>query len=145
MYCSNCGKELPDGSEFCERCGSFSKTTENGENKSAVLNNLSPKVKKIIIGIVAVIIAIIVIASFSGSSSKVEGTWLNDDEGTLSLESDGTFFINGRSKGTWEKSGDEVTLYYYSGNSDTFVVEIDGDTMTMTPDSGSPMICRRID
>lgn len=53
MFCSKCGKELPDGSRFCGTCGT--------KNSGLVVENVCEKNTKKVIGIVVVVIMLVVV------------------------------------------------------------------------------------
>ena len=42
MYCPSCGKQNPDGSKFCESCGSNMMSQQNGGSSSQQQNGSSP-------------------------------------------------------------------------------------------------------
>lgn len=67
MYCSKCGKEIADGSEYCKYCGkSTSDNVEKNKNNS---------IAGIIIAIISIIGAVLVIYSLlSGINKKYENT-----------------------------------------------------------------------
>ena len=64
----------------------------------------------------AAIAAVAVLGACGGSGSDVEGTYTNDEEGTIELLSDGT--------GTLTQSGDPADFTY----------EVDGDTLELSID-----------
>lgn len=46
MYCSHCGKEIPNGSKFCPECG-FDISTKSAENTYDTKDNANHNKKKI--------------------------------------------------------------------------------------------------
>ena len=47
MFCSNCGKEIPDGSKFCPLCGgNLTRATNISVNNQATVNGASMEVKR---------------------------------------------------------------------------------------------------
>lgn len=63
MYCSKCGKEIPNDSKFCEHCG----FQINSKNKVEQKNNVEkyssnhPNIKKAVIVIFSIVIAITIV------------------------------------------------------------------------------------
>lgn len=91
-YCSNCGKEIQDGMQFCPNCGVpvYNDAEETMTNSTASVEEKAPKKRRK--GIVAVIILLVVFAGalflYSGASkintynqfvdlynTMIEGTW----------------------------------------------------------------------
>lgn len=66
MYCPKCGKEIPDGSQFCLQCGG------NLRRKQSVstLAGLSAAATLALLILLAVIVAIVVVAYMRNESSK---------------------------------------------------------------------------
>lgn len=67
MYCTKCGKQISDGSQFCCYCGArqtpiVNNTTINTSNKKTKIK-IPLKNKKIIIGIIAVVLACMIFGS----------------------------------------------------------------------------------
>lgn len=67
MYCTKCGKQISDDSQFCCYCGArqtpiVSNTTINTSNKKTKIK-IPLKNKKIIIGIIAVVLACMIFGS----------------------------------------------------------------------------------
>lgn len=44
MFCRNCGKEIPDESQFCKHCGNKVKNVEETNNME-VVNNSNKQIK----------------------------------------------------------------------------------------------------
>lgn len=42
MFCTNCGKEIPNGSKFCTACGSKIENTNAQANINIPINNVQP-------------------------------------------------------------------------------------------------------
>ncbi len=63
MYCSKCGKEIPDDSKFCEHCGFQinSKNKVEPKNNEEKYNSNHPNIKKVVIVIFSIIIVIVVV------------------------------------------------------------------------------------
>lgn len=68
MFCSNCGKELPDESEFCGYCGSNlkGKTKNKGDNQDKVITKKdnSEIIALIVIGIILLSIVVFVFVKY---------------------------------------------------------------------------------
>lgn len=72
MFCKNCGKEIKDGTKFCEFCGAEQENVQPIEQGSTVVGTKKKSKKKIFI-IIGVILAIIIIwAACGNKSSKKE-------------------------------------------------------------------------
>ena len=116
------------------------------EIKNNEAGNLSVKKTTKIIAVVLALILAVIIGIFiflNSSSNNIEGTWHNDDEGNVTFGSDGILFWNGESDGTWEVSGNELTMYYDSVKVQVFSYDIDRDTLIITKD-GESWICSRV-
>lgn len=77
MYCTKCGKQISDDSQFCCYCGArqtpiVNNTTINTSNKKTKIK-IPLKNKKIIIGIIAVVLACMVIVPIAKGRS-IENT-----------------------------------------------------------------------
>lgn len=77
MFCQKCGKEVKEGTKFCENCGTavFGTVNQNSTINSvgSVANNAKPKPKKkrgLIIGIAAIIFVVILFAIMGGGDNK---------------------------------------------------------------------------
>ena len=75
MFCPKCGKELPDAAKFCAQCGNAILPNQNipdtpaivpsindSQGNNSILQNKSSNNKKVIIGAIAIAIAIVMIA-----------------------------------------------------------------------------------
>ena len=72
MFCKNCGKEIKDGTKFCEFCGAGQENVQPIEQSSTAAVTKKKSKKKIFI-IIGVILAIIIIwAACGNKSSKKE-------------------------------------------------------------------------
>lgn len=81
MFCKNCGNQLPDNSEFCNKCGTktsgetSSQSTLNQPIYNQQIPSAPPKKKKgkgclITLGIVVVLVIVIAVAAGSNGGSK---------------------------------------------------------------------------
>lgn len=80
MYCSQCGKQLEDGSNFCGNCGASTKieigkqeTKVNEEKSVQVSNTTNNKKNKTVIGIVIGVVAIVLVVILSFSNMNKSG------------------------------------------------------------------------
>ncbi|XME02626.1 zinc-ribbon domain-containing protein [Lachnospiraceae bacterium C1.1] len=85
MFCAHCGKELPDGAEFCTSCGKpvikDDDTEENTSTVSAVsssesVNNATSgnkKIPKYAIWIAVIVVGFFIFRSYSGGNSSDGG------------------------------------------------------------------------
>lgn len=94
MFCEKCGKQLPDGSAFCDGCGApvaasapAGNEAESGAGGTAVQAPVAPRQplnKKALIGIVAavavVIVVILLIALIAGGGSDTPLLYVTDGE-----------------------------------------------------------------
>lgn len=77
MYCSKCGKEIADNSQFCGNCG---KEITGNNNKNNILNadnfqNIIQFIKKnktVVIVIATIIVVVIAMSSISKHKQKQE-------------------------------------------------------------------------
>ena len=159
-YCPHCAVELIEGSKFCSACGkkvdqplvTDKKSTPQKQEKqpqtSAPLSTSQKSRKKLIIGIsaiiIAVVIALVVIVyllggtnPFTGADSRFVGEWeQNSIEGpllwkfnsdsTLETESLGGAMIN---VGTWTVKDTQICLY---NNSICYTYEFSNNGNTLT-------------
>lgn len=77
MFCQKCGKEIKEGTKFCENCGAavFGTMNQNSTTNmvETAVNTAKPKPKKkrrLIIGIVAIILIVAVFATMGGGDNK---------------------------------------------------------------------------
>lgn len=78
-----------------------------------------------------IIIAVIVIVISGSGKGKLEGSWYNEDYGSMTLASDGTYFEDGIVDGTWEASSDELIIYYGTGSICLYSFDFDGDMLIL--------------
>ena len=81
MFCTNCGKNIPDGSVFCPECG----TTLDSAPKAPAAPAVAKKglSKGLLIGIIAAVVAIValvLILVLTSPKHKLIGTWSAKDE-----------------------------------------------------------------
>lgn len=83
MYCTNCGKSVPDGSEFCTSCGnSMTETKAQKAPEKKMGKKLQPKLMIVIIGAVLLLAGaalVLVLAGVFDSSVNIVGQWVNDE------------------------------------------------------------------
>lgn len=79
MFCAKCGKEIPEGNQYCTSCGTTINSNMSGE--TPVGNEINVKIpdgkpktkkKRIIIGMCVAIVVLIFIAAVSGGDSTVD-------------------------------------------------------------------------
>lgn len=102
-YCKNCGAEIPEGSNFCKKCGT--QTTTSPQNKNdGILNKFKSfsTAKKLIIIVLLLIILFIIIGALSSPSTTTEPT--------LSLTN---LAITSTGYGGYDVSGDLVASQDY--------------------------------
>lgn len=139
MNCPNCGIELPDGTASCPTCGAslmaqpqqpYMSASQPYSAAPAKNNNIGT-----IIGIVAAVIAIVVVAIvlfannkngvYKFTSMTVEGVTYTSDEvsSLLGVEVDATFEIKGDNA---VLDGDSLDW-----NNETYTIKFDGDDFTL--------------
>lgn len=123
MYCRKCGVEMKEDASFCYKCGTAVNGAVPHNNQKKQIN------KKLLFGIIAGVVAIVImIGLFNGNSSgeneihkyseALIGTWETTDDswGLFTY----TFYTDGYCKGVYngKVSGVEPSLYpnsYYEG------------------------------
>lgn len=85
MFCTKCGKEIENSSEFCVHCGSKVETQTGAPQQQAQPQYAPAKKsnKGLIIGLIAgaaviAIVLILVFVVFPGGSSDLLGTWYDE-------------------------------------------------------------------
>lgn len=100
MFCSNCGKQIPDNTKFCNYCGAQQQIVENAEPapKTTVVqpeiaeaptqqNQKAPKKKATIFIILAVVLGAFIIGKFAIAPSMVSDSDKNTgNQGTQSQQ-----------------------------------------------------------
>lgn len=143
MYCSQCGKELPDNSKFCQQCGSPVSETTNVQSKKSidinrVINKLKTK-KGVTFGIIALCLLIVVLIIVGRSPNREQkpieehllGEWVAAND-------------NGESSIVFERDEDEYvgewTVYDYRNKEweeiDFTIKDIDNHIMTILLSDG---------
>lgn len=148
MFCSNCGKEIPNDMMFCPNCGSMSGQSENITNSRPtrgmgnILDNLKKK-RIIVAGVAAIVVVLAVIFVVSGNNGayprKYEGTYLpinNEYEGyKWVIESEGVGYDSDGNTFSW----------YYDSSSKGLVFTNRGEIMYGTIVSRFPMKIELVD
>jgi len=76
MYCSNCGKQIPDGSVFCLRCGSDLRTTSSEARahhkptRSGMVNGFSIGAVLVAMGFVVIVVVAVVAYVYNEESKR---------------------------------------------------------------------------
>lgn len=81
MYCKHCGREITDGSKFCNRCGkpqdSLSRRKLFGINKTAIADAIIAICKELVIWLLVAftvcVIGLVVINVFYGGNEGTDG------------------------------------------------------------------------
>ena len=81
MFCRKCGANIPDRSAFCPRCG---ETVDPADRVSKFsinfildkIKSIPPKMLKIGGGVIAGVLAIVIISSIASSISNMHKKWL---------------------------------------------------------------------
>lgn len=143
MYCSQCGKELPDNSKFCQQCGSPVSGVFTAHHKKDISINGSvskPKAKRgITYGVIAICLLVVILLFVRCSPNKKEkpieehllGEWIAEND-------------NGESSIIFEFEDDEYvgewTIYDYKNKEweeiDFTIKKIDNHIMTILLDNG---------
>lgn len=134
MYCKKCGKEMPNGVQFCPACG-----TKTDSAPTAAKATVSPKPNPAagvlggknastlifaVVAILAVVLLVFGLRSCSAGDSKVEpaellvGTWVSSEDSSIGFKfkTDGTVAISGlgmdvgSDKVSYEADKDTITL-----------------------------------
>ena len=103
MFCSNCGKQIPDNTKFCNHCGAQQQIVENTESAPKTTENQpkiadtptqqpkkAPKKKANIFIVLAVVLCAFIIGKFVIAPSTVSDTGKNDDTGNYGSQSQQT-------------------------------------------------------
>lgn len=120
MFCTKCGKEISDDSQFCIHCGAKQNTinlspnniTRGNLKKIGILN------KKIIIGIVAIVLVIAIarplvskVFSKKEDTNTIVGTWVSKQHGDiLKFDEKGNCTLPFTYNGAWLESADNYTI-----------------------------------
>lgn len=127
MFCSNCGKQIPDNTKFCNHCGTQQQIVENTEsapktteNQQTVADTPTQKPKKVpkkkanIFIVLAVMLCTFLIGKFVIAPSMISKT--DDDTGNQGSQSQQTTENNGGS------SVDSANPAYDAIFDDTYIV-----------------------
>ena len=143
MYCSQCGKELPDNSKFCQQCGApVSETTAAQSKKSIDINGVINKLKTkkgVTFGIIALCLLVVVVIIVGRSPNNEQKPIEEHLLGEWVVEND-----NGESSIIFELEDDEYvgewTVYDYRNKEweeiDFTIKDIDNHIMTILLDDG---------
>src|SRR6266404_1299935 len=71
MYCPKCGKEIPDGSQFCLQCGGDLRSKQSGRT----LEGISAAAKLVLLLLLALIVVVVVVAIVNNESAKRGTEW----------------------------------------------------------------------
>ena len=66
MYCPKCGKEIPDGSQFCLQCGGDLRRKQSG----GTLEGISAAAKLVLLVLLALIVVIVVVNIVDNESAR---------------------------------------------------------------------------
>lgn len=138
MYCLKCGKELPDGSQFCSYCGTEQaanqqtsdsvqtnepKITNSAHNQayqapirkaehSAPQTHGASSSKKAILAVAGVLVVIVIIILIAnGGSAKLIGTW-NGGYEYITFTKDGKLLSSNGYEYEYKTEGDELYINY---------------------------------
>jgi len=147
MFCTNCGHEIKENTNFCRVCGQLIENSDVQRKQPQQSN--SPKTKPVLgknskllfgglaIAIVVLIVLAIVLMIKLSISSPIEGMWANDEDGqvlefakngnvvfySLEIEVDGEYLYDKNSgQGDFELDKED------------FDFEVDGDDMEVNGD-----------
>lgn len=103
MFCSNCGKQIPDNTKFCNHCGAQQQIVENTESAPKTTENQqkavdtptqetkkAPKKKANIFIVLAVVLCAFLIGKFVIAPSMVSDSGKNDGTGNQGSQSQQT-------------------------------------------------------
>ncbi len=142
MFCSKCGKQIPDGSKFCQHCGTnmtgfIQKEPYASTNSTVVLSTHKIYKKKsfrlITFSTIAAILVIILLAVYSFSPERLLiGKWqigtIDHTPEYMQFFSDGTVFMGNEID--WEENNYEQ--YDYQVNDNILTIEGDGKEIVRT-------------
>ncbi|MDE7289277.1 MAG: zinc ribbon domain-containing protein [Oscillospiraceae bacterium] len=152
MFCANCGKDIPDGHDFCGNCGAPAGQALPKQAVNTVTYASGTAAKKtnskfsigIIAAIIIIIAALIIFANGGSNGSGVNraptitkddilGEWLSFSEsGTVGIavfNEDGTLE---RKEARWELVGDDIIKIYGRRKTDEYAkVVFSKDKMRM--------------
>ena len=150
MFCSNCGKQIPDNTKFCNYCGAQQQIVENAEPapKTTVVqpeiaeaptqqNQKAPKKKATIFIILAVVLGAFIIGKFAIAPSMVSDSDKNTgNQGTQSQQtsSNNNSFTADADNPAYEAIFDDTYIVHFQ----TFF-DMETKNFAMKKDDG--MIC----
>ncbi len=166
MYCSKCGKQISDGSRFCQYCGDecvcFNQRQMQVPAKTAATAH--PMRKGLVefaafIGISAIIVIIAIFSYGSPAEKQLVGQWESTiDDGSKYMEffSDGTVLME--SSIAWQEEGMERYDYRVEDDNltNTLIIEdyseevmrvefdVSGDYLELYPEDGDAISYHRI-
>lgn len=167
MYCSKCGKQIPDGSRFCQYCGTkvlYVQQNQPQDLKKEVVmptpDKGDPQIRRmlgIFVGSAIAVMALVIIAYSYAPENQLVGQWeitVDDSPEYMEFFSDGTVLME--SSLAWQEEEMERYDYRVDNLTNTLIIEdysgevmrvefdVSGDYLELYPEYGGVISYRRI-
>ncbi len=121
MYCTNCGKQIPDGSAFCTECGAPTGAGAPSAAGTAAHGKKYAAAAAAVIAAAAIVVLLIVMISSAAGGTGLSGTYASRNAwGEIAYEikfnSDGSCVVT-------ENGYENYSCTYYKSDGGTYVID----------------------